>query len=360
MKGTGQAMTKNIVMPKMGYDMTEGKLLHWIKREGDWVESGEIIAEIETDKVSIEMEAFDSGVLQRILVQEEEIAAVGEPIAILVERGELSAASPSPSLSSIQPPQALPTPATLAAHDAVGPETALFREQPLTRLQQTTGRRMAESKAAIPHFYVMTHVDMSEALALRRNLNAQAARKTNISVNDLVIKATSSALINFPELNASFAGDRLILHHTISMSVAVAVHDGLVTPVVHNSNQKTLEQIAQATKRLIEQAHAGKGRAEDYDGGTFTVSNLGMFDIATFVAIINPPQVAILAVGSVQRVPVYRGEDLVPCERMTITLSADHRATDGATGARFLQEIRKNLEHPELLLDERKRGEERV
>jgi len=357
-------MAKDIVMPKMGYDMTEGRLLRWIKREGDFIEAGEIIAEIETDKVSIEMEAFDSGILRRIIVQEGEMANIGEPIAILAEPNEIPTtedSSPQPvpseagtssaptSMTATQAPNAT---STTPLQEPASPDKTLSKEQPLTRLQQTMGRRMAESKAAIPHFYLTTHVDMSEALALREKLNAQAAEDTKISVNDLVIKAASLALFRFPTLNASLANNRLILHDEISICVAVAIEDGLVTPVIHNTNQKTLEQISQETKRLIEQAHAGRGRTEDYDGGTFTVSNLGMLNIDTFAAIINPPQAAILAVGTVQRVPAYRGEELVPCERMNITLSADHRVADGAKGARFLQEVRDNLEHPERLLDE--------
>ncbi len=336
-------MPKEIVMPKMGYDMTEGKLLRWIKREGEMIEAGEIIAEIETDKIEIEIEALDSGVLQRIIVQEGESAEVGAPIAILIAPGETAIAGSQPAPAALQAQSlssgAAPAPATPAAPVQPG-------EQPLSRLQQTVGRRMAGSKAGIPHFYLTTHVDMTEALALRERLNTQVGEESRLSVNDLVIKAVAFALAAFPALNASFAGDRLILHDEIAICVAVAIDDGLVTPVVHHCERKTVQQIAAETKLLIEQARAGRGRAEDYEGGTFTVSNLGMFGIDAFVAIINPPQAAILAVGAIERVPTYRGDELAPCERMNITLSADHRVTDGATGARFLAAVRDELEHP--------------
>ncbi len=210
---------------------------------------------------------------------------------------------------------------------------------------------MVESKTQAPHFYVTVHADMTEAMALRRQLNAGAADEARISVNDLIVKAVARTLVDFPVLNATFAGDTLTLHQEIAVCVAVALDEGLVTPVVHHAERLTLRQIARETHELVERARGGKGRVEDYAGGTFTVSNLGMFNVDSFVAIINPPQAAILAVGAVQRLPMYVGEELVPRQLMSMTLSADHRITDGATAARFLARICDALQQPVLLLE---------
>ncbi len=468
----------SIVMPKMGYDMTEGKVTRWLKHEGETVRKGEAIAEIETDKVTIEMESTDDGVLQRIVVPEGDVTPVGEPIAILVAPDELlPAGDPSAARSPNTPPS---IPSSIASGDSSAPDNGssaprgeagdpahalsvtgggrdrdmgasplarrLAREhgvdlstirgsgpggritredvlaatatgtsatpavvmvpaevpatparasgpfaattvdcvteapippdalqtvidpgpgssgaaqpgeQLLTRLQQTMGRRMVESKTQAPHFYLTIEVDMTAAVALRAEVNVDAATtaengdEVKISVNDLVVKATARALTRFPMFNASFAGDRLVLHDEIAIAVAVAIEDGLVTPVVRDTAHKPIAQIARETRALAARARGGKSRAGDYEGGTFTVSNLGMLGVDTFVAIINPPQAAILAVGAVRRVPIYAGEGLVPRERMSLTLSVDHRVTDGATGARFLAVVREFLEHPARLL----------
>jgi pyruvate dehydrogenase E2 component (dihydrolipoamide acetyltransferase) len=244
-----------------------------------------------------------------------------------------------------------PQPASTAAPDAGASSTAHAGEKVLTRLQQTIGRRMVESKTQAPHFYVTMHADMTEAMALRKQLNARLEEDARISVNDLIVKAAVQALVAFPTLNATFAGDRLTLHQEIAICVAVALEEGLVTPVVHHAEQKTLKQIARETRGLVERTRSGRNRAEDYEGGSFTVSNLGMFDVDTFVAIINPPQAAILAVGAVQRLPVYVGDDVLPRSLISLTLSADHRVTDGATAARFLAHVRDDLEHPVQLLE---------
>ena len=407
-------------MPNMGYDMTEGKLMRWFKRDGDAVAKGEAVAEIETDKVAIELEAFSAGILRHIQVTAGETVAVGTRLALLAGPGEdLTSMSPpeavfaerpvdeqrpapgqrdaglnaSPlarraarehgvDISTVQgtgpggritredvlaaaeqavrpaagapasieqeliPPTDAKTPATPTAAAASGSST-----QPLTRLQQTIGRHMVESKTQAPHFYVTVHADMTEAMTLRRQLNAGTADGTRISVNDLIVKAVARTLVDFPVLNATFAGDTLTLHQEITVCVAVALEDGLVTPVVHDVEHKTLRRIARETHDVVERARGGKGRAEDYTGGTFTVSNLGMFNVDTFVAIINPPQVAILAVGAVQRLPVYVGDELLPRLLMSMTLSADHRITDGATAARFLARVCDALQQPILLLE---------
>jgi len=479
----GGRVATSIVMPKMGYDMTEGRIARWLKREGETVRAGEAIAEIETDKVTIEMEAAASGVLSRIIVPEGEVTPVGQPIAVLSAPGEvitvgqpsdghghgtepasdpldspvaagLSAQEstvPAPSHPTIPPaarPPADPSGAAgasplarrLAREQGVdlstvrgtGPGGRITREdvlaaaaaaaatvgasavdtagapieaarpardesaapgqdgspprsatdtnedareritgdgpaaapgetesppgaaQPaarmLTRLQRTMGRRMAESKRDAPHFYLTREADLTAALALRAEINAEGGDEDKISVNDLVVKAAAMALTRFPTLNASFAGDRLALHDEVSIAIAVALDDGLVTPVLHHADRKSLTYIARETRALAARARGGVSRAADYEGGTFTVSNLGMFAVDTFVAIINPPQAAILAIGAVRRVPVYVGDALVPRERVSLTLSVDHRVADGAVGARFLAAVCDALEHPVRLL----------
>jgi len=497
----------SIVMPKMGYDMTEGRIARWLKREGETVRAGEAIAEIETDKVTIEMEAAASGVLSRIIVLEGEVTPVGQLIAVLSAPGEvitvgqpsdghghgtepasdpldspvaagLSAQEstvPAPSHPTSPPvarPPAAPSSAAgasplarrLAREQGVdlstvrgaGPGGRITREdvlaaaaaaaatvgasamdttdapnrvarpmhdepaapgrdgkpasarsaltrvvrdesaapgqdglpprsatdmdqdareritgdgpaaapgetestpgatQPadrmLTRLQQTMGRRMSKSKKDAPHFYLTREADLTAALALRAEINAEGGDEGKVSVNDLVVKAAAMALTRFPTLNASFAGDRLALHDEVAIAIAVALDDGLVTPVLHHADRKSIAHIARETRALAARARGGASRAADYEGGTFTVSNLGMFAVDTFVAIINPPQAAILAIGAVRRVPVYVGDALVPRERVSLTLSVDHRVADGAVGARFLAAVCDALEHPVRLL----------
>jgi len=438
-------MRTDVIMPRMGADMVEGKLVCWLKREGEAVRKGEAIAEIETDKANLEVEAPAAGLLQRIVAHEGETVAVGASIGVIAAVDDIAL----PAVAAPQPPRsAAPRPVAaahggtstsvttgagsgvaggggadtrgggvrikasplarrlardhgldLAAVPGTGPGgrvtrddvlglahidhlTAVSRpsvEAPshvapalsappappappaplppsvgvdsstapaLTRLQQTVARRMVESKMSAPHFYLTIEVDMTAALALRAQLNAESMDESKISVNDLVVKAVAKALDKFPILNASFAHDTLLMHDEISIAVAVATLAGLVTPVVRHADRQTLGEIAHTTHALAQRARDGKGRADDYEGATFTISNLGMFGIDTFIAIINPPQAGILAIGAVRRVPVYVGDDLVPRERVALTLSADHRVTDGATGAHFLAEVRGLLERP--------------
>jgi pyruvate dehydrogenase E2 component (dihydrolipoamide acetyltransferase) len=222
-------------------------------------------------------------------------------------------------------------------------------ERPLNRIQLTAARRLTESKQTAPHFYLTLDVDMAEALKVRASLNAAAEGEVKISVNDLVVKAAAWALQRHPGLNSTYRDGKVLLHDRINISVAIATDEGLVSPVVPDVARKSLGAIARDTRALVERARAGKLRIEDYADGTFTISNLGMFDIETFIAIINPPQAAILAVGAVRKVPVVRDGELAVGEIMKITLSADHRATDGAAGARFLGDIRRALEKPLLM-----------
>jgi pyruvate dehydrogenase E2 component (dihydrolipoamide acetyltransferase) len=447
-------MPTNVLMPKTGADETVGKLVRWLKKEGDVVSRGDIVAEIETDKVNMEVEAFGAGTLYRILVKEGESSDVGKPIALLLKEGEqppadapasgqaAATAAPSetpakqasaqtappdvpvaqtpaapvavpaaPAVATAEPTHseadgaggrikasplarkiaqehnldlrmiagrgpggrvvrddveaaiqaggvtisAAPTAASVApvveapASEPEPAAAAASGEKALTRIQLTAARRLTESKQNAPHFYLTLEVDMAEALKLRGSLNEQAQGTVKVSVNDLVIKACAWALQQHPYLNSTYRDGKLLLHDRINISVAIALEEGLVSPVIPDVDRKSLGQIARDSKAMIARAKAGKLRPEDYADGTFTVSNLGMFDIDTFIAIINPPQAGILAVGAVHEVPVVRDGQLAIGQIMKVTLSADHRATDGASGARFLLDVRRALEKPLLM-----------
>ncbi|MCC7022297.1 MAG: 2-oxo acid dehydrogenase subunit E2 [Thermomicrobiales bacterium] len=442
-----------VIMPKMGDAMEEGTLLRWLKEVGDEVNVGDPLAEIETDKVSLEIEAADAGVLTKTYVEEGATVPIGAPIAAIGEEdAEVAAEAPSPApepaaapaapatampsavpapaisptngrgaarpasapvpvpaaaattasgerlrasplvkrlaaehgidLSTIAgtgpggrivrddiaalltgapsaaPAPAAPSPAPAAPTPAPAPAAApaavvsapsgrppgVARE--FSTIRRTTGRRMAESKAAAPHFYVTVEVDMAQAAALREQINAQAPDEAKVSFNDLIVKATALALRDFPNLNASIENDQLVEHPNIDINVAVAIEDGLIAPFIPDADEKGLGTIARMTKDLIGRARKGGLTPNEYQGGTFTISNLGMFDVEEFIAIINPPQAAILAVGSIKDVPVVANGEIVPGKRMNITLSADHRITDGAEVARFLQVIKRYLENP--------------
>jgi pyruvate dehydrogenase E2 component (dihydrolipoamide acetyltransferase) len=416
-------MAYRVTMPQLGYDMTEGAVARWRKREGEPVQRGEVIAEIETDKATVELEAFSSGVLRKILLPEGQRVPVGtlmaviadpnEPIDdILREAGVLQPAPAAPAQPAEAPTEAHPaappaeevrvraTPVArrlaeelgidLRQVKGTGPEGRITREdveayaarlreqaapaapapprveapapaapppavpeaveEPLSRMRQTIARRMTESKQQAPHFYVTVEVDMTEAMRLRAQLNAQLEEEARLSVNDLIIKAAAKALTKFPRLNSAFAGDRLRVFKAVNIAMAVATTDGLLAPVVHDAVGKSIFEIARETKELARRAREGHLRAEDQVGGTFTVSNLGMFDVENFAAIINPPNAAILATGSVQRRPVVRGDEVVVADVMKATISVDHRVTDGAEAAQFLGEFKRLLENPVSLL----------
>jgi pyruvate dehydrogenase E2 component (dihydrolipoamide acetyltransferase) len=221
---------------------------------------------------------------------------------------------------------------------------------PLTRLRQIIARRMAESKQTVPQFYVTGAVDMGAAMQLRTELNALVPDERKISVNDLIVKAAALALRQYPNLNASFGGDRVIRKGRVNVGIAVAVEGGLLTVVVQDADQKPLAHIAVEARAMVARARAGKVLPADIEGSTFSVSNLGMYDVEHFIAIINPPEAAILASGSVQEVPVVKDGALVPGLRLKLTVSADHRVTDGAEAAQFLQAVTKNLAEPLRLL----------
>ena len=433
-------MASQIVMPKMSDTMEEGVVVKWLKREGDHVTSGEALAEIETDKAVLELEASTAGVLRKILAQEDSKVPVGQLLAVIgAEDEDLSslidrAASPpavtlAASRSSNVPPSivppnsgaaAQPDPSTRERIDAsplarrmaeeagidiaqvlgTGPGGRVVkrdieaflaepRSQPapaptpsvptpvtaveggssapaprppvhgadvdhteheLSMMRKTIARRMALSKTTAPHFYITTEVDMERASAMRQALNELTADEARISFNDMILKAVANALQQFPRMNVSYADDKIRLHQRVHVSMAVTLDDGLITPVIRDCDRKSLGEIAREAKELTERARARRLKPEEYTGGTFSVSNLGMFDVEAFGAIINPPEAAILAVGTIKQQPVVVDGQLSIGRRMKLTLSGDHRAVDGATGAQFLQIVKRLLEQPLMLM----------
>ena len=418
----------------MGDSMEEGKILRWLKKEGDPVKKGEPLAEVETDKVNIEIEAFASGILRKIVVPEGSSALIGAEIALIgtsdeplptsngsvngggspkvltalvqpvstQQSGKESATSgkatvvvPTPAISAGQGSRvfisplarrlaeehqvnyatlqgtgpngriirmdieavlgrtqttALATPAPIPAFSAV---EEVVEEVPLTAMRRTIARRLSQSMQTAPHFYVTSVIDTEKLAALRQEINAYTATDPapiKVSFNDLIVKAVARALVRIPQVNVSFAEDRLLLKKQVHIGVAVALEQGLIVPVLRNAEQRSILEIARETHRLAEAAREGKLRPEDFSGGTFTVSNLGMYDVESFTAVINPPESAILAIGSITPTPVVIGGQVVVRNRMKVTLSSDHRAIDGAIAARFLQEVKRLLEEPFGLL----------
>jgi len=404
-----------VIMPKMGDAMTEGKVIKWKKRPGDPVRKGEPIAEIETDKVNVDLEAEEAGVLAEILVDEGKTAPVGASIAVIGAPGQQArprpvpgapeqpapgpAAGPQPASA---PPRTAPPPSQpasglservkasplarklaaergidLAAMTGTGPDGRITKEDvealiasrpagrpgppaapgaeydviPLSRIRQTIARRMSESKQQAPHFYVTVEVGMDEALRARRQLNETLTEGQKVSVNDFVLKAAALALRKYPNLNSALVEGALRRYRRVNMAIAVALPEGLIAPVIHDCDRLALPEIAARAKDVGDRARAGRLRPEDYEGGTFTVSNLGMFgDIDSFVAIINPPHTAILAVGRAMPSAVARNGRVEAATTMKLTLSADHRVTDGAEAAQYLGEVKRLLENPLLLI----------
>ncbi|MGE5619779.1 MAG: dihydrolipoamide acetyltransferase family protein [Sphingomonadaceae bacterium] len=445
-----------VVMPKMGYDMTQGKIVRWLKREGDKVQKGEPIAEIETEKVNIQIEAFAWGTLLRILVPEGETVPVGQPIAEIGEPGERPAevppseilpkqevgagegaeAAPEEVTGQVPPIEAAPAPAPTTAAERVkaspvarriaeeqgveltqvpgtGPGGRITKEdverfltevarrqrapereaparppaaerpapappaapqpaaapapapeappivppegvptqaQPLSRMGQAVARHMAESKRSIPHFYTTVEIDMERVAQLREELNQVMPEEERLSFNDFIMKAAAMALTKFPILNSYYTEGQRNLYQQINLGMAVALEDGLIAPVIRECDRKPLMQIAKESRDLVARTRKGTLRQEDYTGGTFTVTNMGMLGVEEFAAIINPPQAAILAVGTVALRPVVREGVLTVSNTMKATLSADHRVANGADAARYLGELRRLLESPAQLL----------
>jgi pyruvate dehydrogenase E2 component (dihydrolipoamide acetyltransferase) len=399
-------MAETIQMPKLGFDMAEGKLVRWVKHEGETVSKGEVLAEIETDKATVEVEASAGGVLRKLLVLENTSVPVGTPIAVVGTADEsidafTTQAAPAETVKTSAPaPTALVGPtltpgATIVAGEVRASPLArrMARERgvdlerlhgsgpggrivsrdlgspgpaagatgmastavgagraSLTRLRSAVGRRMTASKQTIPHFYITVDLDAGPVMELRSELNSSLPEASRFSINDFIVKATALALRELPNLNASLDGDGIIRRPDVNVGVAVATPDGLLTVVVRGADHKPLRQVADELRDSVGRARQGRVRPEDIEGSTFTVSNLGMFDVDHFIAIINPPEAAILAVGGVREVPVVRDGAILTGRRMKVTLSADHRVTDGAEAAHWLQILRGYLEHPIRLL----------
>jgi len=493
------AVTK-VVMPKLSEAMESGKIIKWLKKEGDRVAGGDILAEVETDKADVEMEAFGAGVLRKILVPAGSQAPVGALIAVIAEADEdiasvVASAPPPTAPAQAQPPAPKPaamtsdrpavppqprsedfttrekspaapgaagrsdapdaprtavapgpartsappagaaapaggatsaaaaTPAgarAAAGAPTAGPESsaargpaaagttgrvkasplakkvaaqsgvdlhvvhgsgpggrivrrdveaavttaavttaaaapapavsgAEYEDRPLTPMRAAIAKRMPLAKAPVPHFYLTTEIAMDRAWELREELNALEGQP-KISVTDMLVRACAMTLLQHPGVNASFQGDSIRVYHRAHIGLAVALDDGLITPVLRDAQDKSLARIATEGRDLVERARARKLRANELSGATFSISNLGMFDVAEFSAIINPPEGAIIAVGAVRRVPVVDDQGLGVGRRMSMTLSCDHRVMDGAMGARFLQDLKRLLEAPLRLL----------
>lgn len=395
-------------MPKLSDTMTDGVVAKWHKKEGDKVASGDLLAEIETDKATMEFESFEDGILLHIGIQEggsapvdAVLAVIGEKNAdfktlIANEKSTVPAASqpslpsnPKPQTSNIQPPTSNPQLSTnnriiaspLAkkiasekninlssikgsgdngriikidvenyqggnASNFVGTEK--FTEVPTSQMRKTIARRLAESKFSAPHFYLTIEIDMDKAIEARTAINSVAPVK--ISFNDFVIKAVAESLKKHPNVNTAWLGEKIRYNEHVNIGVAVAVDEGLLVPVVRFADGKTLSQISTEVRNFAQKAKEKKLQPQDWEGSTFTISNLGMFGIDEFTAIINPPDACIMAVGGIKAIPVVKNGQIVPGNVMKVTLSCDHRVVDGATGAAFLQTFKQLLENPVLLL----------
>jgi pyruvate dehydrogenase E2 component (dihydrolipoamide acetyltransferase) len=425
-------MATNILMPALSPTMTEGTLSRWLKKEGENVRAGDVIAEIETDKATMEVEAVDEGVLGKILIADgTQNVKVNDPIAILVDEGEAvpaSAPAPRPAAAAApptapttaagaeppkpaqqtgnghdaeggrifasplarrmakqagldlgtlkgsgpngrivkadieaalqKPAQAAPQPAAAAAPAPVSrsatPVTAPHRLVPHSSMRKVIARRLTEAKSTIPHFYVSMDVEIDALIRLLGDLNAKAPKDGPdtylITINDMVIKASAATLRRVPTVNAAWTDDGMALFDDVDISVAVAIPDGLITPIIRRADQKGLATISREMKDLAGRAREGKLKPEEFQGGGFSISNMGMFGVSEFAAIINPPQSAILAVAAGQKRPVVKNDSLAIATVMTCTLSVDHRVVDGALGARWLREFKRIVEDPLSLL----------
>ena len=452
-------MATSIVMPQMGYDMHEGKVVRWLKKEGEEVTRGEVIAEIETDKATVEYEAYTGGVMAKIVAEEGIAIPVGGLIAVMTAPGEaipediltdaaiaLAADSPAPAATAVQalegpisaavapadtkevrasplarrlakergfdlatitgtgpggriteadiPEQGaavapaasassngyikasplakrlarergidlatltgtgpggrvieadVPEHAVPAAAESVAPATLVSENVELSRMRQAIARVTSDSKRDAPHFYVAIDVDMTKAMSFRRDLNDELDAENRVSVNDLIVKASAIAIGRHPKFNSFFRDDHLQMNAAINVGIAIALESGLIVPGVNGCESKSLVEIAAASRDLVSRANSGTLRNDEYSGTTFSVSNLGAFDIESFTAIIFPPHAAILAVGTVKEQPVVRDGELAIAQIMKATLSTDHRVADGAEAAQFLVEIKKLLQNP--------------
>ncbi|MBX3497194.1 MAG: pyruvate dehydrogenase complex dihydrolipoamide acetyltransferase [Parvibaculum sp.] len=426
-------MPIDILMPALSPTMEEGTLAKWLVKEGDEVKSGDVIAEIETDKATMEVEAVDEGRIGKLLVAEgTEGVAVNKPIAILLEEGESasdvkapekakapekpkpaeknaapeapkpaakSEAKPAPTaaangksgrifasplarriagqkgidLSSVEgsgprgrivksdvenakpgarkaaAPSAAPAPASAIDARAFYAE-GTYEEIPLDGMRKTIARRLTQSMQEIPHFYLTVDCELDELLATRKKLNAGADEGAKLSVNDFLIRAAALALVKVPMANVSFAGNALLKHTHADIGIAVALDGGLITPIVRAAETKGLAEISAEAKSLAARARDKKLKPSEFEGGSFSISNLGMYGIKHFTAVINPPQAAILAVGKGEERPVVHDGKLKVATVMTVTMSCDHRAIDGALGAQFLEAFKSFVEYPARML----------
>jgi len=452
-------LATSIVMPQMGYDMHEGKVVRWLKKEGEEVTRGEVIAEIETDKATVEYEAYTGGVMAKIVAEEGVAIPVGGLIAVMTAPGEAipediltdaaiasAADSPAPAAAAVEAPEApipaaaapadteevrasplarrlarergfdlaiitgtgpggriteadipeqgaaaapaalassngyikasplakrlarergidlasltgtgpggrvievdVPEHAAPAAAGSAAPATLVSDNVELSRMRQAIARVTSDSKRDAPHFYVAVDVDMTKAMSFRRDLNDELDAENRVSVNDLIVKASAIAIGRHPKFNSFFRDDHLQMNAAINVGIAIALESGLIVPGINGCERKSLVEIAAASRDLVSRANSGTLRNDEYSGTTFSVSNLGAFDIESFTAIIFPPHAAILAVGTVKEQPVVRDGELAIAQIMKATLSTDHRVADGAEAAQFLVEIKKLLQNP--------------
>lgn len=387
-------MASRVVMPKLTDTMEEGVLLEWKKREGDLVQAGEALAEIETDKAVMDLEAFASGILRKILVQNGETVESGKLLGVIGEADEditealsdtiMSAAATSakPAAVTATSPATSPMPTeesriiasprakALAAKRGVdlstvtgtGPGGRIVEEdvvkaqepaasampsgidQPLTQMRKAIARATVQSKAPVPHFYLTREINMEAAEQFRRQFKKE--RQSHPSMTDLLIKAVALALRKHPELNVSYSGEAIRRYERVDIGVAVGLEDGLITPVIRDCGTKTLETISDESRALIERAKQKRLQPQEYNGATFSISNLGMFGVDNFLAVLIPPQAASLAVGAVRDMPVIVAGAVRAGRSMQVTLSCDHRAIDGVMGAKFLTELKRLLEAP--------------
>lgn len=435
-------MATKVIMPKLSPTMEEGQISRWLKKEGDKVSMGEPLAEIDTDKATMEMQALANGVLRKIVINEGQSAPLGQLIAVIGEpnedissllaeapaaaakpeqkKPETEQAKPAPAPAQPQPkvaaaaaastvgdgrqPQATtsdsarlivsPLAARMAAEAGLdlrslqgsGPggriikkdiEAALsqpkaapaptgfpravepgrfpqaaasgYRDEPASEIRKTIAKRLVTSLGPVPHFFLTTEIEMDRAAEMRRGINALDP-ELKISINDVIIKVAAAALIQHPEVNASFQEKFVRYYEHADVGVAVAIEEGLITPVIRSADQKSLSEIAAEVRELADRARSRKLKPEEYTGATFSISNLGMFGIDEFTAVINPPEGAILAVGAMSPKPVVRDNEIVVRQMMRVTMSCDHRVIDGATGAKFLQTFKKILENPLYLV----------
>ncbi len=420
-------MAEVIYMPKLSDTMTEGVVAEWLKKVGDEVSSGEILAEIESDKATMEFESFYDGVLLHIGVEKGKAAPVDSVLAIIGEKGEDVSAilesekskaadskkeepkeaakaekveekpvevkseksQPKPAATAVAKPAPVPQASTngrikasplakrlaeekgydigripgsgdggriikrdVEAFASAGPSAAnaveSFEDVEVSQMRKTIARRLAESKFSAPHFYLTMKINMDAMIDARDSINSVSS--TKISFNDLVIKASAVALKEHPQVNAAWMDDHIRYNHHVHVGVAVAVPDGLLVPVVRFADTKRLTEISGEVKDFVLRANDKKLQPQDWEGNTFTVSNLGMFGIDEFTAIINPPDSCIMAVGGIEEGPVVKDGQVVPGNVMKVTLSCDHRVVDGASGAKFLKTFKKLMENPVLLL----------